>query len=191
MRMWGSTRLNTAVHFQRVCACLRVREHCWPRCWTWRGSWRVCWSWSWVLVARFSKTTENSQNLVKHIHMMTHKLTLEEQCYIAFTSDAHDQTDTKIKATQWIVFLRTWSSGGVGTRLQVESVPALVTIGGRESHVLKVLTVVKQSLERWKTHHRHTRHLIMDTWVLHEGRVNVREGAEGWVHKVIISKGNQ
>lgn len=55
----------------------------------------------------------------------------------------------------------------------MESVPASVTFGGGESHMLEVLTVVQQSLERWKTHQRHTRHLIMDTRVLEEERVHV------------------
>lgn len=64
------------------------------------------------------------------------------------------------------------STGGGSTRLQVECVPAEVTFGGRESHVLEVLTVVKESLECWKTHQRHTRHLIMDTRVLEGDRVN-------------------
>lgn len=54
----------------------------------------------------------------------------------------------------------------VSTSLWAESVPAAVAAGGRESHVLEVLTVVEQSLERWKTNQRHTRDLIMDTWML-------------------------
>lgn len=52
------------------------------------------------------------------------------------------------------------------TSLWAESIPAAVAAGGRESHVLEVLTVVEQSLERWKTNQRHTRDLIMDTWML-------------------------
>lgn len=74
-----------------------------------------------------------------------------------------------MKPTQWIALLR--CAGGVSTRLQVERVPALVTAGGRESHMLEVLTVVEQSLEGWETHQGHTRHLIVDTWVLEEERV--------------------
>lgn len=37
--------------------------------------------------------------------------------------------------------------------------------------MLEVLTVVEQSLEGWETHQGHTRHLIVDTWVLEEERV--------------------
>lgn len=32
--------------------------------------------------------------------------------------------------------------------------------------MLEILAVIKQSLECWKAHQRHTRHLIMDTWLL-------------------------
>lgn len=39
--------------------------------------------------------------------------------------------------------------------------------------MLEVVAVVEQSLERWKTHQRHTRHLVMDTRVLEEESVNV------------------
>lgn len=44
--------------------------------------------------------------------------------------------------------------------------------------MLEVLTVVEQSLESWETHQRHTRHLIVDTWVLEEERVTWGKGAE-------------
>jgi len=64
-------------------------------------------------------------------------------------------------------------TGSASMRLQVESVPASVTFGGKESHVLEVVTVVKQSPEGWKTHQRHTRHLIMDTRVLEKEIDNV------------------
>lgn len=39
--------------------------------------------------------------------------------------------------------------------------------------MLKILTVVKQSLKRWKTHQRDTRHLVVNTWVLKKKRWNV------------------
>lgn len=32
--------------------------------------------------------------------------------------------------------------------------------------MLEILAMVKQSLECWKAHQRHARHLIMDTWLL-------------------------
>lgn len=54
----------------------------------------------------------------------------------------------------------------VSTSLWAESIPAAVAAGGRESHMREVLTVVEQSLKRWKTNQRHTRDFIMDTWML-------------------------
>lgn len=68
----------------------------------------------------------------------------------------------------------------------MEGVPASVTNGGRESQMLEVLTVVEQSLERWKTNQRDTRHLIMDTWVLEEDSVNVGERCREMSAKKIV-----
>lgn len=48
----------------------------------------------------------------------------------------------------------------------MECVPALITITCRDGNMLEILAVIKQSLECWKAHQRHTRHLIVDTWLL-------------------------
>lgn len=39
--------------------------------------------------------------------------------------------------------------------------------------MLEILAVVKQSLECWKAHQGHTRHLIVDTWLLE--KISVEE----------------
>lgn len=66
--------------------------------------------------------------------------------------------------------MKSWATVRANTRLDVESVPAAVTTGGRETHMLEILTVIEQSLQCWKTHQRHPRHFIANTRVLDDER---------------------
>lgn len=58
-----------------------------------------------------------------------------------------------------------------GARPEVGSVPAPVTAGGRERHVLEILTVIEQRLERRETQQRRPGHLVVNARVLDEERV--------------------